>query len=80
MSSGPVETKVKAGAGAAVVGGLIVWTLKEYVFGGEVPEPVVAFIFLAVPAVASFFGGYVARHTFRHDPDAINTQERPPTA
>lgn len=81
MSTGPVEQKVKAGAGVAAVGGLIVWLLKEYAFGGaDVPEPVVAFVFVAVPAAASLVGGYLAKHTFRNDPDARNAQERPPTA
>lgn len=79
MSTGPVESKVKAASGAAVVGGLIVWALEQYVFGGDVPDPVEAVIYLAVPAITAFLGGFMARHTFRNDPDAVNAQAGPPS-
>lgn len=78
MSTGPVEAKVKWGGAGAAVGGVVVWVLETYVFHGVVPVPVQAFVDLAVPALLALVGGYVARHTFRNDPDAVNAQERPP--
>lgn len=77
MSSGPVETKVKATTTAAAVAGAVVWVLDTYVFGGDTPAPVDLLIYLAVPGIAAFVAGYVTRHTRRSDPDAMKTAPPP---
>ena len=61
----PVEAKVKAGAGAAVVTAFVVWLLGRYVFRGVVPAEVVDLVALAVPGLAALVGGYLAPHTPR---------------
>lgn len=70
MSTGPVESKVKAASLGAAVAGVILWVLETYVFHGIVPAPLQAIIDIAVPAVTAFILGYAARHTPRTDPDA----------
>lgn len=60
-----IETKVKAATGAAAVSGFVLWLLGAYVFDGEVPQPVVILISVAVPAAFAFGAGYLARHTHR---------------
>lgn len=63
----PVETKVKAGAAAGAVTGIVVWALVSYVpaFKNGVPQPVVD----ALPFVLAWIGhtvaAYLAPHTSR---------------
>lgn len=73
---GPVETKVKAGAGGASAGATLAlladWLLDRYVFhGAGVPAPVEGVVLLAVTtglaAAGSWLAGYNARHTSRPD-------------
>ncbi len=78
MSTGPIESKVKAASLGAAAAGVIVWALETYMFKGAVPVPIQAFIDLALPALAAFAAGYAAKHTFRRDPDAVNSGEPPP--
>ena len=57
------ETKVKAASAGAGVGaaiaGVALWLLGEYVFGGDVPEPVSAAVWVLVPAVLAWAAGYL---------------------
>lgn len=78
MSTGPVESKVKAAAFGAALAGLGVWVLETYAFKGSVPIPVQAVIDIAIPAIVAFAAGFVAKHTFRNDPDAVASAEAPP--
>lgn len=78
MSTGPVESKVKAGAFGAAVAGVVVWVLETYTFSGAVPLPVQAVIDIGVPAIFGFLFAYAAKHTFRNDADAVNSAEGPP--
>lgn len=65
----PVETKVKAGAAAGAVTGIVVWALVSYVpmFHNGVPQPVVD----ALPFILAWIGhtaaAYWAPHTARPD-------------
>lgn len=70
MSTGPVETKVKAAAFGAALAGVCVWALETYAFHGTVPLPIQALIDIAIPAIAAFGLGFSAKHTARTDPDA----------
>jgi hypothetical protein len=64
-SAAPVERKVQASTAVAGVSGLTLWALGTWVFKGDVPDAVTAFVYLAVPAVLTFAAGYLARHTPR---------------
>lgn len=64
----PVETKVKASTAAAAASGIALWLLGRYVFKGSVPDAVVSWVYIAVPAVITFAAGYFARHTSRPVP------------
>lgn len=82
-TSAPVETKVKAGAIGAVGGGVasqvILWFLGCAVWGvpwdashvdnaiASVPGPLFGLVAMLIPAVASYWAGYQARHTPRPD-------------
>lgn len=63
----PVETKVKAGAAAGAVTGIVVWALVSYVpaFKNGVPQPIMD----ALPFVLAWIGhtvaAYLAPHTSR---------------
>ena len=75
----PTEAKVKAATGGSIIGtalaGAIVWFLDAVVFkAGPVPDPVVVFVWVLVPAGLTLAGGYLARHTPR--PAASATGER----
>lgn len=80
MSTGPVESKVKAATTGAAIAGVVVWVLESYVFHSTVPAPIQALLDIAIPGVVAFAAGYVARHTFRNDPDAVTSGEAPPPA
>jgi hypothetical protein len=68
----PVETKVKASTAAAALSGLALWALGRYVFRGEVPDVVVSWVYVIIPAVLAFGAGYAARHTARPgDPPSV---------
>lgn len=67
-TAAPSRKVVGATTGAglgAVAGQLVVWGLDEWVFDpaieGSVPEPVAAFVLLAVPLLLAFAGGYFTR-------------------
>jgi hypothetical protein len=60
-----VETKVKASTAAAAASGLALWALGRYVFKGDVPDVVVSWVYVIIPAALAFGAGYVARHTPR---------------
>jgi len=62
-----IETKVKAGAAAGALAGLVIWALVSFVpwFKDGVPEPVA----IAIPVILAWAGhviaGYLAPHTPR---------------
>lgn len=63
-TSAPARKVVGASAGAGIGGvtaGLILWALSAYVFDGNVPDAVSAFVYVVAPLVLSFVGGYVTR-------------------
>lgn len=78
-STTSVEHKVTAstfGAGAGLtIAAFINWALAEYVFHGDVPEPVQAFVLLAVTSGGAFLLGYSAPHTARPARPAPPTTE-----
>jgi hypothetical protein len=78
--SGPVERKVTASSYTAAASGLVLWTLGTYVFKGEVPDVIVSWVYVLVPALATFAAGYLTKHTIRLDvaPEIIPTL--PPAA
>ena len=61
----PVETKVQASTWAAAVSGLALWAMGTCVFKGSVPDVVVSWTYVIVPAAVTFTAGYLARHTDR---------------
>lgn len=78
--AGPVERKVTASTGAAAVSGLVLWVLGTYVFRGGVPDTVVSWTYVAVPAALTFAAGYSARHTHRPPPRVAKTLLPPAAA
>ncbi len=64
-----IETKVKAGAVAGGLTGLVVWALVSYVpaFHNGVPQPVVDVIPFALAWAGHVIAGYLAPHTHRPD-------------
>ncbi len=74
--TGPIEAKVTSASTAAAIAGGVVWVLATYVFHGVVPDPVVAFIAVAVPGLVAFAAGYKTRHTARTDSDALAATRR----
>jgi hypothetical protein len=73
-----VERKVQASTGAAAVSGLILWALGTYVFKGDVPDVVVSWTYVLVPAAITFLAGWAARHTYRPPPRPPKTLIQPP--
>jgi len=70
--AGPIEAKVQASTWAAAVSGLALWALGTYVFKGSVPDVVVSWTYVIVPAALTFMAGYAARHSPRPDaPPAV---------
>lgn len=63
--SAPVETKVVAAGGTALVGGFIVSWLGTAVFHGVVPDVVAGIVEAGVTALAAFVAGWLAKHTAR---------------
>jgi hypothetical protein len=61
----PVEHKVQASTAAAAVSGLALWALGTYVFKGGVPDVVVSWVYVIIPAALAFGAGYWAKHTPR---------------
>jgi hypothetical protein len=47
------------------VSGLALWALGTYVFQGDVPDVVVSWTYVIVPAALTFAAGYLARHSPR---------------
>lgn len=78
----PVEAKVKASTAAAALSGLALWALGRYVFRGGVPDVVVSWVYVIIPAGLAFAAGYLARHTARpgDPPPAAATPAPPPAA
>lgn len=68
----PVEAKVKSATVGAAVAGVVVWALESFVFGGQVPGAVQAAIDVLVPGAAALAAGWLARHTPRADPAAVD--------
>jgi Kef-type K+ transport system membrane component KefB len=62
-----IEKKVTYGAGAGAVAGLVVWALMSFVpaFHTGVPEPVVAFIPVALAWAGHVTAAWLAPHTHR---------------
>lgn len=84
-SKGPIEKKVKAGHGVALVVGGITWALTCYVpvFSVGLSEPVHALIVWLVTLVFGAVAGFIAKHTHRPDlPPAVprprTVQDEPP--
>jgi hypothetical protein len=61
----PIEAKVQASTWAAAVSGLALWAMGTYVFKGSVPDVVVSWTYVIVPAALTFAAGYLARHSPR---------------
>lgn len=84
-STGPVESKTKAGTLAATAATFVVGLL----YGlwpdapGEVTEPLYAFVFALVSAgvggFVTFVTSWAAKHTNRTDPDAVRGRYTPET-
>lgn len=64
-SNAPVERKVAAAGGTALVVGFIVNWLGTAVFHGAVPDVVAGIVEAGVTAGAAFVVGWLARHTPR---------------
>jgi hypothetical protein len=62
-----VETKVKAGAVAGGVTGLVVWALVSYIpaFHNGVPQPVLDVLPFALAWIGHTVAAYMAPHTSR---------------
>lgn len=58
--------KVKAGGGSAALAGLIVWLANHYWLHHGVPAPVTAAIYVIVPGVMAFIGGWLVKHEPQH--------------
>ena len=65
--SGPVEFKVTAAAIASALTGLTLWVLQTHLFHDAVPLPVLAVVQTVIPALVTFFAGYLVPHTPRPD-------------
>jgi hypothetical protein len=76
----PVETKVKASTAAAALSGLALWALSRYVFRGDVPDVVVSWVDVIIPAVLAFAAGYLAKHTVRPADPPAAAPVTPPAA
>jgi Na+/proline symporter len=65
--TGPIETKVAAGAAAGMVAGVITWILTTYVpvFHSGLPPALASFLPYFITLAASTIGGYLAPHTPR---------------
>jgi hypothetical protein len=75
-----VETKVKASTAAAALSGMALWALGRYVFKGDVPDVVVSWVDVIIPAGLAFGAGYWAKHTVRPgDPPAAAPIAAPAT-
>jgi uncharacterized membrane protein YGL010W len=71
--SAPIESKVTASAGVALVVGFLVSWAGTSVFHGDVPDVVASLIQAAVTSAFAFAGGWLAKHTAR-------PSDTPPTA
>lgn len=76
----PVETKVQASSAAAAVSGLVLFALGRYVFKGDVPDVVVSWVYVIIPAGLAFAAGYLARHTARPADPPFVAPAVPPAA
>lgn len=75
-STGPIESKVKAAAGGSLIGvalaNLVIWLCDRYWFTTEpVPDVISVAVMLVIPTGLTFLGGFLARHTYRRDRDAV---------
>lgn len=74
----PVETKVKVGTAAATVAGAVIWILQTFVFKSHPIDPTLqSYIYILTPAVLTFVGGYLAKHT--HVPPLVQVSTTPTT-
>jgi hypothetical protein len=78
--AGPIERKVTASSYTAAASGLVLWALGTYVFKGNVPDVVVSWVYVLVPALATFATGYLTKHTVRVDLLPKNVPAPPPPA
>jgi uncharacterized membrane protein (DUF441 family) len=78
MSNAPIEAKVTAATGTALVVGFIVSWLGASVFHGTVPDAVAGIVEAAVTAAATFGAGWLAKHTAR--PTSSTASVPPPAA
>ena len=79
-TSAPAQKVVGASAGAGIGGvfaGLILWVLGAYVFNGDVPEAVSSFVYVAIPLVMSFVGGYVTKRSAAEVRATVNDRSDP---
>jgi hypothetical protein len=73
VPDGAVEPKTKAaaigGGAGGVVAGAVLWGMDELWWNGaaspDVPAPLAALVWLAIPAAVAFLSSYVARHVNR---------------
>jgi len=65
MPTSEPSRKVTAATAGAVVSGFVLWLLSEFVFKGDVPEPVVLLVALVVPGALTFLAGYVTKRAAR---------------
>jgi hypothetical protein len=82
VAAARVGAGVGAGAGS-VVATFVFWVLSTYVFHGEVPEPVVGFVYLVITVVGAaglaWWRGRQAPHQFRYRPGENVAAAKPRT-
>jgi hypothetical protein len=66
-----IEKKVQTSTLTSAACGLLLYFLGQYVFKGDVPDVVVSWIYVLVPAALTFLAGYFTKHTPR--PDVVVT-------
>jgi hypothetical protein len=79
VASAPIETKVKASTGAALLVGLAVaflnWAQGDSQLMGSLPPWLQALAVLVVPPVVTFLSGWKASHTPRPDTVVLTPED-----
>lgn len=79
MANAPVETKVKAATGAALMAGVAIallnWAVGDSQLMGSLPSWVQAAAAVVVPPLVTFLSGWKADHSPRPDTGNVLTPE-----
>lgn len=79
MAQSPVETKVKASTGAALLAGLGIallnWTIGDSQLLGSLPSWLQALAVLVGPPILTFLSGWQAEHTPRPDTGVLTPEK-----